>query len=441
MELNPITSSPPILVVGMSAGGAESLPTPLRQRIAAADLLVGGTRHLGYFPNGPHERLAITANIDAVVVRLRRALDLGEHAVVLASGDPLCYGIGATLRRFIPAEALEVVPAPTAFQLAFAALAEPWHDAALLSAHARPLDEVVRGVLATPKAAILTDSQHTPAAIARALLDAGLPPDTPCAICENLGGLEQRILRTNLMCAAETTYAELNVFVVWHEPATKETRADQKGSSDYRHDTHFSILHPQFSIPAGLPDDAFSTSAGQITKREVRLLSLAELALAPGEVLWDIGAGSGSVAIEAARAQPAARVLAVERRAAMAEHMRENLRRFPAPNLVLVEGSAPAACHGWSDPHAVFVGGSGGHLAAIVALAQQRLRPGGRLVINLATLDHLHETRQLLPDARVVQAQISRGVPIQGMLRLEALNPVFIVCWRKVPKDQVVGRG
>ncbi len=280
METHPTIS---ILVVGLSAAGAESLPSPLRQRIAAADLLVGGARHLGYFPAGEQERLAITADIDAIVARLRRALELGERAVVLASGDPLCYGIGATLRRFLPAEALEIVPAPTAFQLAFAALAEPWHDAALLSAHARPLQDVVRGVLAASKAAILTDNQHTPAAIARALLGAGLSGDMRCAVCENLGGPEQRIIQTDLARAAEATYAALNVFVVWRKEA-------QSPVSD--------LLSLR---PPGLPDEAFSTSAGQITKREVRLLSLAELALGPGEVLWDIGAGSGSVAIEAAR--------------------------------------------------------------------------------------------------------------------------------------------
>jgi precorrin-6Y C5,15-methyltransferase (decarboxylating) len=147
------------------------------------------------------------------------------------------------------------------------------------------------------------------------------------------------------------------------------------------------------------------------------------------------------VAIEAARAQPTARVLAVERRAAMAEHMHENLRRFPARNLALIEGTAPAVCHSWPDPHAVFVGGSGGFLAEIVALARQRLWPGGRLVINLATLDHLHELRAMLPEACMIQAQISRGVPIQGMLRLEALNPVFIVSWHKPPEDRILGRG
>jgi precorrin-6Y C5,15-methyltransferase (decarboxylating) len=151
-----------------------------------------------------------------VAARLRQALERDEQAVVIASGDPLCYGIGSSLRRsFAPAE-LECIPAPTAFQLAFAALAEPWHDAVLLSAHNRPLPDVVRGVQDAPAlAAILTDNQHTPAVIARALLEAGQPGTTACAVCENLGHPEQRIVETTLAQAAGQEFAALNVLVVW----------------------------------------------------------------------------------------------------------------------------------------------------------------------------------------------------------------------------------
>ncbi|HEX9922591.1 MAG TPA: precorrin-6y C5,15-methyltransferase (decarboxylating) subunit CbiE, partial [Anaerolineae bacterium] len=288
----------PILIVGLSAAGASGLPSALVERIASADLLVGGQRQLGYFPEFAGETMPITTQIEPIAVRLQRALDAGEQAVVLASGDPLCYGLGASLRRYLPAEALEIMPAPTAFQLAFAALAEPWADAALLSAHARPLDAVVAGVLNAPKAAILTDGQHTPGLIARTLLQAGLPPQSACAICENLGGSDQRIVRTTLDQVDRERYATLNVFVVWRD----QTEINSSVQS----------IAGQLPIPPGLPDEAFSTSAGQITKREVRLLSLTELALRPGDVMWDIGAGSGSISIEAARSQPAATVYAVE---------------------------------------------------------------------------------------------------------------------------------
>ena len=408
-----------ILVVGMTGAGRAALPEGLIARILRAELLVGGERHLEAFPTFGGERLSARQELSLVARRLRAALERGERAVVLASGDPLWYGIGASLRRWFAAEELEIVPAPTSYQLAFAALGEPWHDAALLSAHARPLDEVVRGVRQAPKAAILTDNRHTPAVIARALIEAGLAPTAACAICENLGEIGQRIVRTTLEEAAARTFAPLNVLVVWRD---EEGQPPDEGA-------------PRTAAPAarapGLPDAAFSAEAGLITKREVRLLSLAELALGPGEVLWDIGAGSGSVGIEAARAQPAATVYAVERRETRCDHIRENLRRFPAPNLHLVHGEAPAACADLPAPHAIFIGGSGGRLGALLDLACQRLRPGGRLVLNLVTLDRLREARQRLPDARLYQVQISRGAPIQDDLRLEALNPVFVVTWVK----------
>ena len=421
-----------ILIVGLSAGGADSLPTPVLERIMTADLLAGGQRHLGYFPHFKGTTLTITANIAQVAERLQQALDNGQKVVVLASGDPLCYGIGASLRRYFPAEQLEIMPAPSAFQLAFAALAEPWSEAVLLSAHARPLPEVVAGVQSAPKAAILTDLQHTPAVIAQALLQAGLPPALPCAICENLGSPEQRVVHTLLGRVDREMYAPLNVFVVWQSEG-KIVASPNVGASLAlvpRGDCEGAPL-PPLPIPPGLPDEAFSTSAAQITKREIRLLSLAELALGPGEVMWDIGAGSGAVGIEAARAQPLARVYAVEKRAGLCEHLRENLGRFPAPNLRLTQGVAPEATGDWPAPQSIFIGGSGGRLAEIIQVVRERLSVGGRLVINLATMENLGTTRSLLPEARVVQVQVNRGVPILEMIRLEALNPVFIVTWRK----------
>jgi precorrin-6Y C5,15-methyltransferase (decarboxylating) len=419
-----------ILVLGLTAGGAAELSSSMLDHIYAADLLAGGRRQLAYLPDFRGETLMIGASAEPLIARLRLALERGERAVVLASGDPLWYGIGATLRRVFPAEALAIMPAPAAFQLAFAALAEPWHDAALLSAHGRPLADVIAVALAAPKAAILTDNNNTPSAVARALRDAGLWPTARCAICENLGGPQERVVHATLAEAELGSYAPLNVFVVW---GGEDGR--MRGGEDTEHiDADIASSPGRLVIssqPPGLPDEAFATEAAQITKREVRLLSLAELALGAGETLWDIGAGSGSVGIEAARAVPTARVFAVERRTVFVAHIRENQRRFPAPNLTIVAGTAPAACADLPDPHAVFVGGSGGHLAEIVALACARLASGGRLVVNLATIEHLAEVRSLLPAARVAQLQVSRGVPIQNLLRFEALNSVFVVTWVK----------
>ena len=151
----------------------------------------------------------------------------------------------------------------------------------------------------------------------------------------------------------------------------------------------------------------------------------------PGEIMWDIGAGSGAVGIEAARSQPAATVYAVEKRGELIAYLQENLRRFPAANYHWAEGIAPAAIADWPDPHTVFIGGSGGHLSELIEIAQQQLHPGGRLVINLATLENLNVVRKLLPNAHITQVQINRGVPILEMLRFESLNPIFIVTWQK----------
>lgn len=420
------SATPPrILIIGLSAAGAAGLPAQLLARIEAADLLAGGRRQLGYFPTFTGEQCPIEADIDAVAARLKQAQADGQQAVVLASGDPLCFGIGASLRRYFAAEALEIIPAATAFQLAFAALAEPWSDALLLSAHARPLNEVVTKAQTAPKAAILTDNRHTPPVIAQALLAAGFAPDSPCAVCENLGGDAQRIVRAILSDVGRESYAPLNVFIVWRHPTPDR---EETLPSSYAHPAP-PVLPA--SIPPGLPDEAFATAAGQITKREIRLLSLAELQLKPGGVMWDIGAGSGAVGIEAARAVPTATVYAVEKRADFFHYAQENLTRFPAPNLHLWHGVAPEVLAGWPDPDAVFIGGSGGRLAELIAAVQLRLRPGGRLVINLATLENLAKIRSLLPTARVTQVQISRGVPILDMVRLEALNPVFVVVWSR----------
>ncbi len=396
------TDTHPITLVGIN-GDADSLPAAHRAEISRADVLVGGRRHLAHFDAFSGEKIAITGKMDALAARLKTARQQGVRVVVLASGDPFFYGIGGTLRRYFPPDALRVFPAPTAFQLAFAALGEPWHDAALLSAHARPPEAIIPQILAAEKSAILTDKAHTPAAIAARLLAVGLPAETPCAVCENLGRADERIIRSTLDAARRQTFAPLNVLVVWNP------------------------LPPAAPIPPGLPDEAFSLWRRQITKREIRLLALAELALQPGEVLWDIGAGSGAVGLEAARAQPSAAVFAVEKRPELCRHIAENQRRFPAKNYRWQQGFAPAALADWLDPHAVFIGGSGGNLAEIIAVAKKRLHPGGRLVINVVALENLHLARQLLPEARVSQIQIQRGEPILSLMRFKPLNPVFML--------------
>jgi precorrin-6Y C5,15-methyltransferase (decarboxylating) len=206
----------PILVIGVTGAGQGSLPAAQLQRVLGADLLVGGERQLAYFADAAGEKLSMSCGIGAAADRLRQSRDAGQQAVVIASGDPLCYGIGSSLRRYFAANELEIVPAPSAFQLAFAALAEPWQDAALLSAHNRPIASVVQGVQQAAKAAILTDNHQTPPVVAQALIDGGLPAATACAVCENLGHAEQRVLRSTLAEVVAQEFAPLNVLVIWN---------------------------------------------------------------------------------------------------------------------------------------------------------------------------------------------------------------------------------
>jgi precorrin-6B C5,15-methyltransferase / cobalt-precorrin-6B C5,C15-methyltransferase len=396
-----------IAVIGLTAGGAASVPPHLVDRILGCDLLVGGARHLSYFPQFTGETLTVANNIPVVLAQVGQAHQNGDQVVVLASGDPLCYGIGSTLRRQFDPNQLDVIPAPSAFQLAFAALAEPWSDALLLSAHGRALPDVISRLCTTEKAAVLTDSVHRPQVIAQALLESGVLPESVCAVCENLGSEQQRVVRLSVAEAAcHAEFAALNVFVVWN-------------------------AQPRLPLAPGLPDDAFTTAAGQITKREVRLLTLAELGLSTHQVMWDVGAGSGAVSIEAARAQPTAQVFAIEKRDMFCDYIQENRQKLRAPNVCVIAGTAPAALYDLPDPHAVFIGGSGGYMQAILEHTLPRLHPGGSVVLNLVTLESLANVRQNLPTARVNQVQIQRGKPIADALRFEALNPVFVVTWQK----------
>lgn len=388
----------------MTAAGVESLPQGMIERVLSADFLAGGKRHLAYFPTFTGETLPITNNIPELVSNLKSKIQNRKLPVVLASGDPMFYGIGVTLRRYFSADQFEIIPAPSSMQLAFAALGESWHDAKLLSAHGRPIEHVISEILAGGTCGVLTDNVHTPREIARRLVAWGLSAE--CAICENLGSSEQRIIRTTLATVAKSDYAKLNVFIVWN-PA---------------------LIAP---IAPHLSDNAFVTHKNQITKREIRLLALAELGLQAHEVMWDIGAGSGAVTIEAARSQPTAQVWAIEKRAALCTVMRENLARFPCYNVQFTHGVAPDHITTWPAPDAIFIGGSGGNLTSILEYATANLRNGGRLVANFATLESLQLFRQLLPNATVTQLTVSRGKPILNAMRFEGLNPVFVGVWRK----------
>jgi precorrin-6Y C5,15-methyltransferase (decarboxylating) len=378
--------------------------------ISSAQVLVGGTRHLEFFPQFRGERLVLK---DGLATALDRVAELAEehNVCILASGDPLFFGVGSLVIKKLGLDHVEIIPQPSSMQLAFARAGLKWDDAAFLSLHGRTLEGLLTRLRRHSKAAIFTDEKNSPSQIAAHLTELG-ETSWKAWVCENLGGPDERVQSFDLAELVRVTdVAPLNVLLLvrtepnWRPPPT------------------IPFLH----------EDAFAKRMprkGLITKREIRLLSLATLHIRSNSVVWDIGAGSGSVSIEAARLAPEGRVYAIEVDPEGVEICRDNLRAHGVDNVRVVAGRAPEILAELELPDAVFVGGSKGSMDGIIDLVLERLRPGGRLVVNAITLENTNEAyqairrRDLVPEVTLLQ--ISRAEPLAHYLRYEALNPIHI---------------
>jgi precorrin-6B C5,15-methyltransferase / cobalt-precorrin-6B C5,C15-methyltransferase len=391
-------------VIGVDDGGPDSLTPAERRLVDAADLLCGGERHLRLFPSRTAERFCIRDNLSELYLLLEEAAGR-RRVVVLASGDPCFFGVGPLIAQHLGGERVAIHPRPTAAALAFARLGLAWQDATVLSVHGRPLAEAVPTAIAARKLAIYTDPRHTPAVVARALLEAGME-DCPAYVCERLGGLHEHIVTTRLVDLPGQAFDPLNIVILL--PGRKP------------------VQRPAF----GRSDDAYSSLRGQITKAEVRAVTISRLEPWRARVAWDIGAGSGSISIEMAGLMDVGRVFAVERDEEQLQVLQANLRRYRAPRVQVVTGAAPASLESLPDPDTVFVGGGASALAEILRVAAERLKPGGRLVANFARLESLAIWQQFASDhnwpAEIVQLSVSRGVTLAKGTRLSALGPVFV---------------
>lgn len=405
----------PVDVVGLH-GGASFGPDAAAA-VAAAELLVASPRHLDDLgparpPGVPtvDPGLGLVRSVDEGIA----AADAGRRVVVLASGDPGFFGIVRVLAARVPPERLRVHPAPSSVALAFARLSLPWDDAVVVSAHGRPLADAVARITGGPtapgKVAVLTSPDNPPERVAQALLDGGhLDPATPAAVLTRLGEpAAERVVRADLATLASGTHDPMSVLVVLAgEPVAGAPM-----------------------VAWGRPTAAFSHRDGMITKSEVRAVALGKLTLPAGEaVLWDVGAGSGSVGIEAACVARRLQVFAVEREPADAERIPANAENHGVGDRVtVVVGEAPAALDDLPDPDRVFLGG-GGIDALDVALA--RLRPGGVVVATYAVVDRAVTAWHRL--GNLAEVAVSRGVATGDLgVRLRAENPVFVV-WGPTP--------
>ncbi len=395
-----------IHVIGAGVEGQEGFSQRALDLISQAELLMGGERQLDLFPEFAGEKVVIGRNIGAIVERLQKS---DKDTVVLASGDPLFFGIGRTLLRNLPEKQLQFVPNVSSVQYAFAKIREPWDDSVFVSVHGRSIEEAVGRIVAHDKAAVLTDADNTPRAIAAEMIRRGRDGFT-AFLCENLGADDEKITEMPLRDLVGVEAAELNVLILIKQ---------------------FEAAGETYVPTLGIPDEEFVTAKKLITKEEVRVVTLAKLKLRHDMVLWDIGAGSGSVSIEADHLLPNGRIFAIERNEQYLDFIKKNFHKFDVRRATLVEGEAPACLEELPDPDRVFIGGSGGHLWEILEAVDARLPAEGRVVLNAVTLDTLTAAGEFLENAgyqvEVTAVNIARTRPLTDYKMFEAYNPVYII--------------
>jgi len=376
---------------------------------------------LGPADSGP-PRLLASDQPERLWGELERALANGEATVLLASGDPLWFGIGRLLLQRFGPRRLRFHPAPSCLQLAFARIGRPWQDASWLSLHGREPEALALRLQQRPAAlAVLTDPGRGGAWEVRRILRAsGLEAAYGFWLCERLGDRAERVQRLAPAQPLPVDLDPLHLVLLIAEPAPAPPDPARL---------------PLFGLPDGLylqHDDR----PGLMTKREVRIQLLADLELPERGVLWDLGAGVGSIGLEALRLRPGLQLWALEQRLGSAALIRANAERLGVQPAGIREARAPAALHELPDPDRVLLGGGGRERSAVLAAVLARLRPDGVVVIPLATVEALAELRPLLERAalrvEVAQHQAWRGSPLADGTRLAPLNPVLVLRGRRV---------
>jgi precorrin-6Y C5,15-methyltransferase (decarboxylating) len=342
------------VVIAGVAPGCRALDAKVQSLLENCDLLVVAKRNVPLAKEFKGEILEIEGRVGEAV---KRVVDDPElKAVFLASGDPGFFGVAVLITRKLPPAEVEVIPAVSSMQVAFAKVGVAWSDARFASLHGRPFEGLAR-VLGAAKVGLLTDEKNTPARVANFLVESGWD-QLEMVVASDIGMASERVERGPVGDFLDWTGSTLNVVLLLND------------SPDDR------------PLGPGLPEELFAHPRGRITKREVRAAALGYLSLPREGVMWDVGAGSGSVGIEAALLAPAVTGYAVERDAEAYGHVVENRKRFKVANLVPVEGCASKALDLLPDPDRVFIGGSGGTLSVVLDLIATRLKGGGKIAVS-----------------------------------------------------------
>ncbi|MEU1130020.1 precorrin-6y C5,15-methyltransferase (decarboxylating) subunit CbiE [Streptomyces sp. NPDC005900] len=394
---------PAVTVVGIGADGWKGLPAASRAALAEAEVLIGGPRQLDLppLPECPGERVAWPSPLRPAVAGLLAA-HAGRRIAVLASGDPMFYGIGRALSEELGAAALRVLPHPSSVSLACARLGWPVEDTEVLTLVGRPAARLASALYDGRRLLVLSANADTPAEVAALLCERGFGPSR-LRVLEQLGSGRESRYEGVAEAWSHAPGDPLNVIAV---ECRRSPGALRLGA-----------------VP-GLPDTAYE-SDGQLTKRHVRAATLAALAPAPGELLWDVGGGSGSIAVEWMRAHPACRAVTVEKNAVRAERIVRNADRLGVPGLRVVTGAAPEALSELPVPDAVFIGG-GLTAPGLLDACWEALPAGGRLVANTVTL----ESEALLTGwyrrhgGELVRLAVAQAVPVGGFTGWRQAMPV-----------------
>jgi precorrin-6Y C5,15-methyltransferase (decarboxylating) len=410
-----------VAVVGVPGEGLDGLGPAGRARLESASLIVAGRRLLQQLGDVSATRLAIEGEMADVLTAIEQTVASGGRACVLASGDPGFFGIVRLLAQRLGPEHLEVLPAPSAVSIAFARLGLPWDDAVVISAHGRPLEQAVDAAIASraAKLAFLTAPDAPPEALAKALLAAGAA-DVRAVVATSLGTPSESVTETTLCDLARGTFDWFSIVIVLTRDGVHR---DPALTWPPRPPAAVDTAIRQTVLSFGADEDDFEHRDSMVTKSEVRAVVLARLALPVSGVLWDVGAGSGSVGIEAAVLAPALRVVAFEKRTEDARRIRANAHRCGVTDRVeVVVGTAPGSLQGRPQPDRAFVGGGGLELLDAVL---GRMQPGGRVVATYAAIDRAAAAAARLGNLVQLHADRGRLFP-DGGVRLEASNPVFI---------------
>lgn len=410
---------PKIHIIGIGDDGLDAVSASVRELIERAELLLGTERVLDLLPDLPSDRKVIGGDLDDLLKQIEVA---GQRRTVLVVyGDPMFYGLARYICETLGKERFEVVPHVSSMQLAFARVMESWEEAYLTNLANHPLDAVLEKIRTSQRVGLFTTDLHGPPEIAKALLERHIDYFT-AYVCENLGSRDERVTRGTLAEMTNMRFDSLNVMVLIRQPDAPDRPREAIGQRLF-----------------GNPDEAFLQSQpkqGLLTPAEVRSLALALLDIAPSSIIWDVGAGSGSVSVEAAQLASEGTVYAIEMDAQDYGLIIENAARFKVANVVPVLGKAPEAWEKISDPDAVFVAGSGREVTRISAAAYQRLRAGGRLVVSLVSIDNLAELRRAMgehtSDVKVWMVNVARGTDQLERLTFESLNPNFLLAMTKV---------